>query len=233
MPGWRRALVIGEGYWLTAGRYGIWQNAGAQTIWMKRQQNGFASPSLSFSLRTAEREWLRKYASAYSKRHCVIHTGEHKQSWADCLKRKMLFLCFHRPHCPHKHSFSPRKKTISLFLFPITVPGKVILHSEFISHSSGWAGQKIRGTSVKNLKWRNAHHYALILKSGKRELQLFWDGLIMSLSIFSKVLLLYSCLSTFFHPTCVYESLLLHAAVIRHLWSTKERDLRLLSVILF
>lgn len=69
-----------EGYWLTAGRYQSWQDGGAQRIWMKQQQNGFASPSLSFPLRRVEREWLRKYVSAYFRRHCVIFTEEHKQS---------------------------------------------------------------------------------------------------------------------------------------------------------
>lgn len=57
--GWQRALVISGGYWLTAGRYQSWLHGGAQRIWMRQQQNGFASPSLSFSLRKAEWECQR------------------------------------------------------------------------------------------------------------------------------------------------------------------------------
>ena len=161
--GWQRALVISEGYWLTAGRYQSWQDGGARRIWMKQQQNGFASPSLSSPLRTTEWEWLRKYVSAYSRRHCIIYTGEHKQSWTNCLKHKMWFFCIHSSICLHRNN--------TLFLFSvaaslplfssITVSGKVILHSDFKTSSSfhpisGWAGQKIRGASVKSLMWRKS-----------------------------------------------------------------------------
>ena len=93
--GRQRALVISEGCWLTAGRYQSWQGRGAQRIWMKQQQNGFASPSLSLPLRMAEWEWLRKYVSAYSRRHCIIYSEKHKQSWTNCLKRKIWFFCIH------------------------------------------------------------------------------------------------------------------------------------------
>lgn len=105
--GWQRAVVISEGYWLTAGRYQSWQGRGAQRIWMKQQQNGFASPSLSFPLKTAEWEWLRKYVSAYSRRHCIIFTEEHKQSWTNCLKRKMWFLCIYPAICLSVQIHSP------------------------------------------------------------------------------------------------------------------------------
>lgn len=47
--GWRGggAAAISEGYWLTAGSSPRCQDGGAPRIWMKQQQNGFASPSLS------------------------------------------------------------------------------------------------------------------------------------------------------------------------------------------
>lgn len=59
---------------------------------MKQQQNGFASPSLSFPLRTAEWERLRKKMFLPSPGDTVlIYTEEHKQSWINCLKRTMWF----------------------------------------------------------------------------------------------------------------------------------------------
>lgn len=155
--------MISEGYWLTAGRYLSWQDGGAQRIWMKQQQNGFASPSLSFPLRTTEWEWLRKYVSGYSRRHCIIYTEEHKQSWTNCLKHKMWFLCIYSSICLYRRilltSLQWQKNFSSSF--PCFCLCKFILHSDFRTLSSfhtisGWAGQKIRGASVKYLMWRNS-----------------------------------------------------------------------------
>lgn len=147
---WQRAPVISEGCWLTAGRYQSWQDEGAQRIWMKQQQNGFASPSLSFPLRTAEREWLRKNVSAYSRRHCIIYTDEHKQSWTNCLKHKMWFLCTHPSMCLHTHCFpslSQKKKKKRKSSLP--------LHhwAHFTQFQTGRV--KIRRASVKCRMWRN------------------------------------------------------------------------------
>lgn len=84
--------MISKGYWLTGGIYQSWQAGAAQRIWMKQQQNGFASPSLSFPLRTAEWERLRKKMFLPSPGDTVlIYTEEHKQSWINCLKRTMWF----------------------------------------------------------------------------------------------------------------------------------------------
>lgn len=177
---WQRPLVISEGYWLTAGRYQSWQDGGAQRIWMKQQQNGFASPSLSIPLRRAEWEWLRKKkASAYSGRRCIIYTEEHKQSWTNCLKHKMWFFCIQPSICLHRHSFSPaikrrrrrrkEKKLPSLFIsyclgqtdFTFSYIFKQWAH--FTQFQAGRV--KIRGASVKWLMPKNSRLY----------IHWFWD----------------------------------------------------------
>lgn len=66
--------------------------------------------------RTTEWEWLRekkKTASACCERHCIIYTEEHKQSWTNCLKRKMWSLCIHRSIRLHTRAHSRTALSLS------------------------------------------------------------------------------------------------------------------------
>lgn len=105
-----------------------------------------------------------------------------------------------RSVCMHRHTFFPLQRKSFPPPSPLTVSGKVILHSHFKTLSSfhtisGWAGQKIRGASVKCLMGRNSYLLLLILRSDKRELWFLWGRLIII--IYFKKDLLYDGVQTF------------------------------------
>lgn len=153
--GWRGggAAAISEGYWLTAGSSPRCQDGGAPRIWMKQQQNGFASPSLSLLPPSPEDDRVRmaegkkKTASACCERHCIIYTEEHKQSWTNCLKRKMWSLCIHRSIRLHTRAHSRTARSLpaawktSLLLVPVNVSASLILHSHLKTLSSFQTGR--------------------------------------------------------------------------------------------
>lgn len=100
--------------------------------------------------RTTEWEWLRekkKNASACCERHCIIYTEEHKQSWTNCLKRKMWSLCIHRSIRLHARAHSRTARSLpaawktSLLLVPVNVSASLILHSHLKTLSSFQTGR--------------------------------------------------------------------------------------------
>lgn len=109
----------------------------AQRIWMKLQRNGFASPSFSFP---PEDGWVKmavKNMSAYSERHCVIDTKEHKQSWINCSKHKMWFLRIYSFDMSAQAQGFPFCLAAQSFPAPfLTAAGKVIPASKLKMPSS-------------------------------------------------------------------------------------------------
>lgn len=197
--GWQRALVISGGYWLTAGRYQSWLHGGAQRIWMRQQQNGFASPSLSFSLRKAEWECQRDTRLPTTPEDTVatLQKSINKKNCKNCLKLKMWLFLYSSldPFLPSLHSRRKKKEGHSFPPPPLTSQAKSShIHIKTLSSShtiSGWVGL---GASVKCLMWRNSYLCLYwFWKEIKREL--LWGRLIIILNIYSKVDYVYNCVN--------------------------------------
>lgn len=201
--GWRGggAAAISEGYWLTAGSSPRCQDGGAPRIWMKQQQNGFASPSLSLLPPSPEDDRVRmaegkkKNASACCERHCIIYTEEHKQSWTNCLKRKMWSLCIHRSIRLHTRAHSrtalslsqQRGRLPSFSSLLMSLPAWFYIH--IWRH---WAHFRLGGSdderiisNVQKLPSSVAIDLEIWQKK-KKDLWLFWGRLIMRLGVYFK-----------------------------------------------
>lgn len=119
----------------------------ATTKWF-RLTITFTPPSLPRG-RPSENGWgkKKKNASACCERHCIIYTEEHKQSWTNCLKRKMWSLCIHRSIRLHTRAHSRTARSLpaawktSLLLVPVNVSASLILHSHLKTLSSFQTGR--------------------------------------------------------------------------------------------
>lgn len=84
----------------------------ATTKWF-RLTITFTPPSLPRG-RPSENGWgKKKKPTACCERHCIIYTEEHKQSWTNCLKRKMWSLCIHRSIRLHARAHSRTALSLS------------------------------------------------------------------------------------------------------------------------
>lgn len=118
----------------------------ATTKWF-RLTITFTPPSLPRG-RPSENGWgKKKKPTACCERHCIIYTEEHKQSWTNCLKRKMWSLCIHRSIRLHTRAHSRTARSLpaawktSLLLVPVNVSAILILHSYLKTLSSFQTGR--------------------------------------------------------------------------------------------